>query len=339
MILVTGCTYWKRAGTEVEHSFGFDISQRPDGSLDLDGVWVDVKDRNSGMPVADCVVSTGVYNVAVDDVLGKTDSAGHFHGRFPNADFVKAAVFAAPDNSVWIECPGYIPARNSLFASDTNTNMMRTEYDHPAGWSFPFQKPSRKSIVMHISLERGTPTSGRVLTADDSPVANEPLLIVGVHENWPVQHQTTTDTDGRFHWDESPGGELYVALGLHDNDSASFQKLTFSDGEAVVHVGPKWHAATSEEAQSNLVYIARKDEKPVFPTSLTQLDIPLTAKLTESAAGHPLLPPGHLVLSIPANGLSCRFLSISEDGRKRSCGEMQATAAVKSPPLNPTATD
>jgi hypothetical protein len=180
---------------------------------------------------------------------------------------------------------------------------------------------SERPLPIVVQLSAAHPIRGRIVQENGGPVSNESLLLIGITNDWPLQWQTVTDRNGNFEWDDAPGGDIYVALGLGDaNTTPEFLYANVAGGEVRLRVGPDWRPAGTD-AKRKFLYVAFEDDIPFLPSSL-ELDRyrMLIATVTSSLPR----PVQHFVLSTTNNWDSVRFLCIAgKDNNGEVVGELQ----------------
>ena len=167
-------------------------------------VWI-LDDAND-LPISEAVISTGAYNTLPDATLGKTDSAGRWQGMLRDTELELnqdgedlGFVFVFALNWMWVTGDGYVPKRVDVS-------------------SFRQGSTPRGPLPVVVRIVTAHPIRGRILQDSQKPVAKEPVLLVAIGDDYPVQFQTATDGDGRFEWKGCPGGELCLALGIGGTD-------------------------------------------------------------------------------------------------------------------------
>jgi hypothetical protein len=207
-------------------------------------------DAMDSKPLAGCVVTNGDYAALSEGIVGKTNAAGEC------ALVARPLTFKMPRDGTsvdifhrdfWIQFPGYV----SQHISAASSMGCRTGSD-----------------TVTVRMVRGRRISGRVARLDNSPVVNEPALLVGNTNEWPVQHEVLTDNKGAFAWDGAPQGKVYIVMGVDKLASdAIFEMLDVNNVAAVVRVPAGWQGV-GKDTGAKLVYLRQSAAGPVQPALL-----------------------------------------------------------------------
>lgn len=285
-------------------------------------VTVCVVDCEDDAPIPDATLSTGPYSTMPDHVLGKTDGMGRWHG-------VLRCTYIWPDHGASDD--GSASAITFTFTLSSSTNWLWITRDGYIPQRIDVSKLRSSNVsdkLMIVRATRGQVLRGRVTRAvAETPVRNEPILLIADGPDYPRQFETVTDNSGRFEWSGFPGGEVAIVFGVAGMGSEPFfERHTPQDGEIVVSVSSNWQSR-KPVGERHLLYVAYKDGIALVPAALEWLKLhgaPCSMfSLPNELGAHDNTPPVRdLVLSIPEEGHTFYFLALlGEHGNARSCGE------------------
>jgi hypothetical protein len=279
-----------------------------------------VVDAVKGEPIAGAVVSAGAYNIAPDVVVGKTDTKGDFRCSTDafGMELGGCTVTFSPIR-VWIASRGFAPELIELSTGD-----------------------SPKDALV-VRLKPGRVVRGRVLTEAGSPMGNEPVLLVGNADKWPIQFATVTDVDGRFRWDEAPKGDIYIVPGVHllasdgalagskrrqkDGEQCVCQRLAVSDDETIVRArGIRQNVAG--KATGRIFYAVSRDGRPVVPgilfECLERTSFQMASQVMPGSASPDLTP--RCIIVVSDDKTTVQFFRIDDKGNVQYAYEFSQLA-------------